>query len=102
MERRSALVFAGFIVRRRFRALTVINVASSAAVNPSAADVAAGDRYFAKRRTIDIARETDGIERRPSFCAILKRIGRAIIAAPPATAGTDAMTGYISPDGWES
>lgn len=90
-------MFAGFIERRRFRAETVIRVASSPAVMPSAAAVAAGDKYFAKRRTMPIARETDGSERRPRVCAILKRIGRAIIAADPATAGTPAMTGCADP-----
>lgn len=74
MERRSALVFAGFIERRRFRAEAVISVASSPAVIPSAAAVAAGLKYFANLLTMPIERDTLGIERRPSCWAILNPI----------------------------
>jgi hypothetical protein len=48
-------VFAGLILRRFFRALIAMRVARSAIEIPIAAAVAAGDKYFAIFRIIDMA-----------------------------------------------
>jgi len=70
MDRRNAFTFAGFVCRRFLRLEEAINVAKSDMPIPSAAAVAAGAKYLLMLRIMVIARDSVGIPRRPSVCAI--------------------------------